>query len=161
GSKSYGAALPWADPSVVVGASKGQLASAVLGRTAFIHHSTRTTVHGDQPKVMKLLGATSKGEMLVSAFAKHLGPCFGTVQTEPIALGARGNSSELVSFAGRMLPSVSPTQLKQLLTGSKNDPLVKMRTLRDTSLDKLNALAKRDASAVQAQFLDALSNSQR
>jgi hypothetical protein len=161
GSKSYGAALPWADPSVVVGASKGQLASAVLGRTAFFHHSTRTTVHGDQPKVMKLLGATAQGEMLVSAFAKHLGPCFGTVQNEPIALGARGNSSELVSFSGRMLPSITPTQLKQLLTGSKNDPLVKLRTIRDTSLDQLNALAQRDGSAVQKAYLDALSQSQR
>jgi len=161
GSKTYGAALPWADPSVVVGASKGQLASTVLTRTSFFHHSTRTTVHGDQPKVMKLLGATANGEMLVSAFAKHLGPCFGTVQPEPIAPGARGNSSELVSFSGRMLPSITPTQLKQLLTGSKTDPLVKLRTIRDTSLDKLNALAQSDGSAVQKLYLDALSQSQR
>jgi hypothetical protein len=160
GSKSYGAALPWADPSVVVGASKGQLSSSVLARTLFFHHTTRTTVHGDQPKVMKLLGATSNGEMLVSAYAKHLGPCFGTVQTEPIALGARGNSSELVTFTGRMLPSVSPTQLQQLLTGSKTDPLVKLRTIRDASLDKLNMLAKQDASGIQGQYLDALATSQ-
>jgi hypothetical protein len=27
----------------------------VLARTAFFHHRTGTTVHGDQPKVMKLL----------------------------------------------------------------------------------------------------------
>ena len=40
GGKTYGAALPWADPSIVGsdGTSKGQLASATLARTAFIHH---------------------------------------------------------------------------------------------------------------------------
>ena len=104
-------------------------------RCSFITR-TRTTVHGDQPKVMKLLGATNRGEMLVSAYAKHLSSCFGTVQPEPIAVGARGNARELVSFAGRTLPSVSPTQLKQLLTGSRNEPLVKLRrcaTLRSMS----------------------------
>jgi hypothetical protein len=156
GGKPYGAALPWATTDV-----GGALSAAALARTAFFHHSTRTTVHGDQPKVMKLLGATSHGEMLVSVFAKHLSACFGTVQPEPIAVGAHGNASELISFSGRTLPSVSPTQLKQLLAGSKNDPLVKVRTLRDSALDQLNQLAKTDASGVQQQFLDALATSQR
>src|SRR3954469_16027735 len=169
GGQAVGAALPWADPSVmsptdmamgVATPATGQLKSSVLARTAFFHHRTGTTVHGDQPKVMKLLGDMSGGEMAISAYAKHLSTCFGTVQAAPIAVGARGNASELVSFAGRTLPSISPTQLKQLLTGSKTDPLVKMRTLRDTSLDQLNALAKSDASDVQKQFLDALAASQ-
>jgi len=156
GAKSYMAAKPWAATE-----AGGALSSAVLGRTLFFHHSTRTTVHGDQPKVMKLLGATNRGEMLVSAYAKHLAACFGTVQTAPIAVGARGNASELVSFSGRTLPAISPTQLKQLLAGSRNDPLVKLRTLRDTALDQLNQLAKTDASGVQRDFLDALALSQR
>ncbi|MEY4578544.1 MAG: hypothetical protein RL701_3247 [Pseudomonadota bacterium] len=156
GSKMYMAAKPWAATT-----AGGALAAATLARTAFFHHSTRTTVHGDQPKVMKLLGATKSGEMFVSAYAKHLSTCFGTVQTEPIAVGARGNGGELVSFAGRTLPSISPTQLKQLLAGSRNDPLVKLRGLRDTALDQLNQLAKQDATGVQMQFLDALALSQR
>jgi hypothetical protein len=156
GDKMYQVAKPWA--SVDAG---GALSTAVLSRTLFFHHSTRTTVHGDQPKVMKLLGATNRGEMLVSAYAKHLSTCFGTVQPEPIAVGARGNSSELVSFAGRTLPSVSPTQLKQLLTGSRSEPLVKLRPLRDAQLDRLNALAKTDSSDVQKSFLDALALSQK
>ena len=169
GDKTYGAALPWADPSVmsptdmamgVATPATGQLTSAVLARTAFFHHRTGTTVHGDQPKVMKLLGDMSGGEMVVSAYAKHLSTCFGTVQAAPIAIGARGNSSELVSFAGRTLPSISPTQLKQLLTGSKNDPLVKARVLRDQALNQLNQLAKDDGSPVQKQFLDKLATSQ-
>ena len=162
GGKSYGAALPWADPAVTsaAGGAKGQLKAAVLARTSFFHHMTRSTTHGDQPKVMKLQGATSGGEMVISAYAKHLAPCLGTIQAAPVALGARGNAAELVSFGGRTLPAISPTQLKQLLTGSKNDPLVKLRAMRDTELSKLNDLAKSDGTDVQKQFLDALANSQ-
>jgi hypothetical protein len=156
GSKSYGAALPWAATDV-----GGALAPATLARAAFFHHTTRSTVHGDQPKVMKLLGALTGGEMAVSAFAKHLSGCFGTVQPEPVAVGARGNSSELVSYAGRTLPAVSPTQLKQLLTGNRNDALVKVRNLRDQALDQLNAMAKADSTNVQKQFLDAMALSQQ
>ena len=155
GGKQYGAALPWADTAV-----GGALSAATLARTAFFHHTTRSTVHGDQPKVMKLLGAMTGGEMVVSAFAKHMSGCFGTVQPEPVAVGARGNSSELVSYAGRTLPSVSPTQLKQLLTGNKNDALVKVRNLRDQALDQLNAMAKTDSTNVQKAFLDTLALSQ-
>src|SRR5262245_23007804 len=156
GDKMYQVAKPWA--AVEAG---GALQSAVHARMSFFHHSTRTTVHGDQPKVMKLLGATNRGEMLVSAYAKHLANCFGTVQPEPIAVGARGNASEFVSFAGRTLPSISPTQLKQLLTGSRTDPLVKLRPLRDAALDRLNELAKSEGSPVQKAFLDSLALSQR
>ena len=160
GGASYGAALPWADPSVVVGASKGQLKSATLARTSFFHHLTASTVHGDQPKVMKLMGKTSGNEMLVSAYAKHLAPCFNTVQPEPIAVGAGRNGAELVSFSGRTLPAIAPTQLKQLLTGSKTDPLVKLRSVRDTTIDKLNTLAKSDGTGAQKAFLDAMALSQ-
>ena len=162
GGQMLGAALPWADPSVVVGASKGCLSSSVLARTSFFHYLTGTVVHGDQPKVMKMMGATSGGEMMVSAFAKHLAACFGTVQTAPIAVGAGGNAGELVSFSGRTLPSITPMQLKTLLTGTKNDPLVAMHAQRDTDLDRLNVLFKSEypTGSVQAQFLDALSTSQ-
>jgi hypothetical protein len=156
GAKTYGAALPWAPK-----AAGGALDPAVLARTAFFHHSTRTTVHGDQPKVMKILGEVNNGDMLVSAFAQQLAPCLNTVQPQPIAVGAAGNASELVSYSGRTLAAVSPLQLKQLLTGSTTNPLVKMRSLRDSSLDQLNALAKTDATGVQSQFLDALATSQQ
>jgi hypothetical protein len=156
GDKAYQVAKPWA--AVEAG---GALAATTIARMSFFHHSTRTTVHGDQPKVMKLLGATNRGEMLVSAYSKHLAACFGTVQPEPIAVGARGNASELVSFAGRTMPAVSPTQLKQLLTGTRNEPLVKLRPMRDAALDQLNALAKADSSDVQKKFLDALAMSQQ
>ena len=155
GSKSFQAALPWAST-----ANGGNIDPAVLGRMCFFHHMTRSTVHGDQPKVMRLLGATSNGEMMVSAYAKHLCACFGTIQQEPISVGAGGNATELISFAGRTLPSISPTTLKQLLGGSATSPLVKLRPLRDASLSELNALAKQDATGVQKAFLDAFANTQ-
>jgi hypothetical protein len=154
GGATYGAALPWAPT-----AAGGQLDPAVLARTSFFHHTTGTTVHGDQPKVMKLLGSVSQGDMLVSSLARQLAPCLNTVQSDPVAVGASGNASELLSSGGRMLPSISPLQLKQLLAGSTS-PLVTMRTLRDTALDQLNQLAKSDGNPIQQQFLDALATSQ-
>jgi hypothetical protein len=169
GGTNYGAALPWAATTVTskAGNNTGQLkamtqlnGATALSRTTFFHHMTGSTVHGDQPKVMKLMGKTAGNEMLVSAYAKILAPCFGTVQPEPIALGAGRNGSELLSYSGRTLPSVSPTQLKQLLTGSTTDPLVKLRKIRDTTIDQLNALAKSDGNMAQAAFLDAMALTQ-
>jgi Protein of unknown function (DUF1501) len=151
GGQTFGGALPWASTDV-----GGALKPETIARTQFFHYSTRSTVHGDQPKVMKLLGQTNRSEMMVSAYAKHLSTCFATVQAEPVAVGARGNASELVSFSGRTLPSISPTQLKQLLTGTKSNPLVALRAVRDSSLSMLNDLAKTTANNVQKQFLDAM-----
>src|SRR5262249_50538357 len=112
----------------------------------------------------RLMGDTSNGEMIVSAYARQLGPCLGTVQNEPIAVGAGMNASELLSYSGRGLPSVSPSQLKQLLTGAAGfggtDPLVKLRQQRDTALDQLYDMAKSDATGVQKSFIDALALSQ-
>jgi hypothetical protein len=91
GGKTYSAALPWADTTVmsptdmamgVAAPATGRLSAAVLARTAFIHHRTATTVHGDQPKVMKLLGDMSGNEMIISSYAKHLSTCFGSVQVD-------------------------------------------------------------------------------
>jgi hypothetical protein len=154
GSQTYGAALPWAST-----ANGGQLSPSVLAQTCFFHHTTGTTVHGDQPKVMTLEAAVTNSEMLVSAIAKHLAPCLGTVQAQPVAVGAGSNASEFISFSGQTLPPISPTQLKQLLDAA-NSPLVNLRSIRDTALDQLNALAKSDGNVVQKQFLDALANSQ-
>jgi hypothetical protein len=174
GGQTYTAAAPWATLGVTSTDTTGE---ATRARTAFFHHVTLANNHGDQPKVMRLMGATTGGEMLVSAYAKHLAGCFGTVQKEPVAVGARGNASELVSFAGRSLPSISPTQLRQLLTGSsggfqggggpgRQNPaavLVNLRQLRDTYLDQLNELAKNGpgSTEVQRKFLDALAMSQQ
>jgi hypothetical protein len=136
------------------------LTPAVLGRTNFFHHITSGLVHGDHPKVMRLMGATTGGEMWPSIYAKHLFKCLGTVQAEPVAVGTGGNALEAISFSGRTLSTVSPTQLKQLLTGSATDPVVKLRKLRDTTLDSLNAMFKKDGTKEQMAFLDAMAASQ-
>ena len=136
------------------------LTPAVLNRTNFFHHITSGLVHGDHPKVMRLFGNTTGGEMWPSIYAKHLFKCLGTVQAEPVAVGTSGNALEQISFSGRTLSTVSPTQLKQLLTGSKTDPVVALRKLRDTTLDSLNALFKKDGTKEQVAFLDAMAASQ-
>ena len=150
GSSMVTAAAPWA-----------ALAPAVLARTNFFHHTTGGTVHGDHPKVMRLLGRAAGGEMWPSIYAKHLFKCLGTVQAEPVSVGTGGNALEAISFEGRSLPNVTPLQLKQLLTGSRTDPLVTLRTLRDATLDQLNAQLKLGGTPEQARFLDAMATSQR
>lgn len=136
------------------------LSASVRGRTNFFHHITSATVHGDHPKTMRLLGGTSGNEMLPSLYAKHLAPCLGTVLTEPVAVGVQGNGLEQLSFAGRALAALSPLQLKELLTGDKTNPLVKLRGARDATLDSLNALFKQGGTPEQRAFLDALASSQ-
>jgi len=149
GSKDVQAAQVWST-----------LSESVLSRSNFFHHSTGGIVHGDHPKVMRFQGRSTGGEMWPSIYAKHLAKCLGTVLAEPVAIGAAGNALEFVAYSGRTLPTVSPLQLKQLLTGSKTDPLANLRQLRDQTLDDLNVLFKTTASSPQAKFLDAMASSQ-
>jgi Protein of unknown function (DUF1501) len=149
GATTAMAAAPWAG-----------LSAAVRARTNFFHYATGALVHGDHPKAMRLLGQTANNEMMPSIYAKHLAKCLGTVQAEPVAVGAAGNALEMISFSGRTLPTIAPLQLKQLLTGAATDPVVKLRTLRDKTLDQLNAMFKADGTPEQARFLDAMSASQ-
>jgi hypothetical protein len=109
---------------------------------------------------MRLLGKTSGGEMWPSLYAKHLWKCLGTVQAEPIAVGSTG-ALEFISYSGRTLPTITPTQLKQLLTESKTNPLAKLRSLRDSTLDQLNGIFKEGGTPEQSRFLDAMANSQK
>ena len=75
GGRQYVAARPWAtlDPTL-------------LARTCFFHHGTYTINHGNHPKVLGLMGAVRRQEMLISMLAKNLGPCLGTIQTEPAVI---------------------------------------------------------------------------
>jgi hypothetical protein len=136
------------------------LSASVRARTNFFHHITSATVHGDHPKAMKLMGGTANNEMLPSIYAKHLAVCLGTVLGEPIAVGVQGNGLEQISYSGRPLSAISPLQLKELLTGDKTNPLVQLRTLRDSTLDDLSALFKQSGTKEQIAFLNALASSQ-
>ena len=143
GGRQYTAARPWAT-----------LEPALLGRTCFFHHGTYTINHGNHPKVLGLMGAVRRQEMLISMLAKNLAPCLGTIQAEPAVI-----SPNLVTFEGRVLPVLSPPDLSALLTGP-NSPLLQLRRLRDGDLDRLNALFKKDGTPAQRAILDQYAQSQ-
>jgi hypothetical protein len=136
GGKAVTAALPWT-----------QLPRSVLDRTAFWHIMTNTPVHPKEPDVLKLMGTTQYDEMLPSLLAKQLAPCLGTVQSQPITLGAT-SPSEGLSFAGQALPIIPPLALKTTLT-SPTGPLANLQALRDQTLDQINDLDSMVASQSQ------------
>lgn len=137
------AARPWAT-----------LDAAVLARTCFFHHGTYTINHGNHPKVLRLMGAVRRQEMLISLLAKNLAPCLGTIQTEPAVI-----SPNLITYQGRVLPILSPPDLSALLSGP-NTPLQRLQRLRDADMDRLNSLFKKDGTAAQRALLDEHAQSQ-
>lgn len=147
GGATYTAAKPWST-----------LSASVLARTSFIHHATLTNAHPNQPKVMELMGAIKNQEMLVSVLSKSLAPCLGTVQSEPVTIGATG-PSEALSFQGRTLPIVSAPGLRALLA-SPTGPLANLQKLRDADLNRLNDLYRREGTSAQRAFLDRYATSQ-
>lgn len=145
GKTTTSAALPWS-----------QLPQNVLDRTAFFHHRTQTANHGELNKVLNLFGELRRGEELVSYFSQNLAQCFGTVQPQPVTIGG-----ESARYGGRFLPNLSPLGLKAILTGPSG--ITKdLQALRDTSLDKLNALFKANRAETSAEraFLDQMALSQ-
>jgi hypothetical protein len=147
GGKAVTAALPWT-----------QLPQSVLDRTTFWHIMTNTPVHPKEPDVLKLMGMTQHDEMLPSVLAKQLAPCLGTVQSQPITLGAT-SPSEGLSFAGQALPIIPPLALKATLT-SPAGPLANLQQLRDQTLDQINDLFRGGASPAQKAYIDSLVASQ-
>jgi hypothetical protein len=145
GGQSYTAAKPWAD-----------LPQTILDRSVFFHHATYTPVHGEMNRVQRMMDATEKNDMLVSLIARELGPTLGTVQHEPVSLGARGG--ELLSSGGRILSNVAPLSVRQSL-GGVDGPLKDLQTLRDKSIDKIYALYKEQGTPSQLKLLDAWSRS--
>lgn len=140
GGRTYTAARPWAE-----------LPAAMLSRTAFIHHETHTQAHPSQPKVMKLMGAMNRNEMFLSAFSSELAEALGTIQREPVSLGARGG--ELLSYRGRTLANVSPKSMKQVMGGG-DGPLAELMAMRDRELDRINDILKRDGTENQRRMVD-------
>jgi hypothetical protein len=147
GGKSYTAASPWAS-----------LPQDVLDRTAFFHLMTNTPVHPKEPDVLKLMGNTYQGEMLPSILAKALAPCLGTVQAQPICLGA-STPSEALSFGGTALPIIPALALQSTLT-TPAGPLADLQPLRDQTLSQIYDLYKNDATPAQRAYIDSLVASQ-
>jgi hypothetical protein len=142
------AAAPWAT-----------LPQNVLDRTVFWHLMTNTPVHPKQPNVLKLMEMTAADEMLPSILAQQLATCLGTIQTEPISLGAT-SPSEGLTFGGRALPIIPPLALKATLT-SPSGPLTNLQPLRDQTLSSLYDLYRNGATPAGRAYIDALVTSQQ
>ncbi len=145
--QSFDAAAPWAT-----------LPQAVLDRTTFWHLMTNTPIHPKEPNVLGLMGAIAPAEMFPSLLAKHLAPCLGTVQSQPITLGAT-SPSEGLTYDGAALPIIPPLALKATLANPMG-PLTNLQKLRDQTLNQLNDLYKTGASPAQKRYLDSLATSQ-
>lgn len=143
----YTAAMPWS-----------KLPQNVLDRAAFFHLMSNTPVHPKEPDVLKLMGTTEADEMLPSLLARQLAPCLGTIQAQPISLGA-ATPSEALSYGGRSLPQIPALALKATLANPAG-PLTNLQPLRDRTLDQLNAIYKGSATPAQRRYIDSLVTSQ-
>jgi hypothetical protein len=160
GSQSYQAALPWASPwQSVPNVVTQALWQTALARTTFWHIATETPIHPKEPDVLKLLDQTQANEMLVSLLAKSLAPQLGTIQPQPIALGAASPSEALV-YGGQTQPLIPPTALKATLTNPAG-PLTNLQSLRDQTMNSLYDLYKNQATPGQKAYVDALVTSQQ
>ena len=146
--QTYTAAAPWAT-----------LPQGVLDRTCFWHMMTNTPVHPKEPEVLELMGTTYAGEMLPSILARQLAPCLGTLQAQPISLGAT-SPAEGLTYGGAALPIIPALALKSTLTSTPG-PLTNLQPLRDQTLNKLYDLYKNGATPAQRTYIDSLVNSQR
>jgi hypothetical protein len=146
--KSFTAASPWST-----------LPQDVLDRTVFWHIMTNTSVHPKEPQVLQLMGATPANEMFPSLLARALAPCLGTVQPQPISVGAL-TPSEALFYGGAALPVIPPLALKVTLTNPQG-PLTALQKLRDSTLDQLYDLYKNEATTAQKRYIDSLVTSQQ
>jgi len=153
GGKSVAMAKVWAD---LITSTDPKI--DVANRIAFIHHGTLNNSHTNQGKVQRLLGTITRQEMLVSYIAKQLAPCLGTVQSEPVMVGAT-DPGEALTYTGRTLPNLRPTALRDTLLNTAG-PLTTLQALRDSDLNRLNAIVKQTGNTAQKAYLDRLANSQ-
>jgi len=146
--QTFTAGAPWAT-----------LPQKVLDRTVFWHVMTDTPVHSKEPDVLRLMGATPAREMLPSLLARQLAPCLGTVQPQPITVGAL-TPSESLSYGGAALPIIPPLALRATLANPQG-PLSGLQALRTRTLDQLYAVYQQQASPAQKRHLDSLVTSHR
>lgn len=154
GGQPFTAAKPWAS-----------LPQTTLDRTTFWHLMTNTPIHPKEPDVLKLMGTAYANEMFPSIIAKAMAPCLGTVQAQPLSVGA-STPAEALSFGGSALPVIPPLALKETLLNpvdSKGNPtpLSKLQPLRDQTLNQLYDLYRTNASPAQKAYIDSLVTSQQ
>ena len=142
---STSAAKPWAD-----------LSQTILDRTLFFHHATNTPVHGDMDRVQRMMDAAENNDMLISLLAREVAPILGTVQSDPLSLGAEG--AELITSEGRTLGNVAPLSVRQALGGVEG-PLSGLVAMRDKQIDRIYALYREHGTPKQRDLLDAWARS--
>jgi uncharacterized protein (DUF1501 family) len=135
-------AAPWA-----------ALPAALRDRMAFIVHPTNVNAHPQHAEVMRLSGAAKgpggRGEdMLVSSIAARTAEALGTIQREPVNM-----AKATMTFQGRVLPRVRPTDLKDLFAGQES-ALQNLAPARDRAIDALYADLKANGTPAQREFLD-------
>jgi hypothetical protein len=145
--QKYTAAAPWAT-----------LPQAVLDRTCFFHLMTNTPVHPKEPDVLKLMHVAQPDEMFPSILSRQLASCLGTIQSQPISLGA-SSPSEGLTFAGQALPIIPALALKATLT-SPAGPLTDLQPLRDQTLAQIYDIYRGSATKAQRDYIDSLVTSQ-
>jgi hypothetical protein len=146
--QTFTAAKPWAE-----------LPQQLLDRTCFFHHATHSLVHAEEQKVMSLNFGTTNREMMICRLAAQLAPKLGTVQSDPIVLGPRQSSEDLV-YENRPQPIIPPSMLARFI-GAPGGPLGKLTELRDRDLDRMNAFLRSEGNKAQAAYIDQYVHSQR
>src|SRR3569623_2541 len=98
---------------------------------------TNTPVLPKEPDVLSLMDTTAPKEMLPSLLGKALGPCLGTIQNQPITLGAN-SPSEGLSFGGQALPIIPRLALKAPLANPAGTlaGITSLQKLRDDTLSQ-------------------------
>jgi hypothetical protein len=150
--------LTLAGQAVTAAAPWATLPQSVLDRTSFWHTMTNTPVHPKEPDVLGLMGAALGNEMLPSILAKQLAPCLGTIQTQPLSIGA-ASPSEGLTFGGEALPIVPPLALRATLA-SPAGALTTLQSLRDQTMNDLYALYRGTATPAGRAYIDSLVTSQ-
>ena len=144
--------LDWQGPATTAAKPWADLGSGILDRTVFFHHATYTPVHGEMARVQRMMDNTEKNDMFVSLLARELAPILGSVQSDPVSLGARGN--ELITSAGRVLGNVAPLAVQQALGGVEG-PLKALTDMRDVQIDRIYNLYREYGTPSQKTLLDA------
>jgi hypothetical protein len=145
--QKFTAAAPW-----------GTLPQAVLDRLCFFHTMTNTPVHPKEPDVLKLMHVAEPDEMFPSILGRNLAACLGTIQSQPISLGA-SSPSEGLTYGGQALPIIPALALKATLT-SPAGPLTDLQPLRDQTLAQIYDIYRGSATKTQRDYIDSLVTSQ-
>jgi hypothetical protein len=146
GGQSYKAAAGWA-----------QMPAA---STSIWHIMTDTPIHPHEPNVLGLNAAMVQPDMFPSWLARQLQPCLGSVQAQPICIGA-ATPSEALTYQGAALPIIPPRALQATLTNSGVLSTSTLQALRDSTLAKLNNVYLKDATRAQTNFVNSMVISQK